>query len=621
MSDDPRPKRLRDPVHGYVNIPGELTNLVESPYLQRLRNISQNSRAVAAYPGLNGSRFEHALGTMEFSAQAWRNAWRNIWPAASKNGRKSDSTHLQMQDHFREDVEKALKASRRRAAGTYPADPYLDEVFPANPNRKQQVAWREEFPHILEVSVAAVGLLHDVGHPPFSHVLEPAFEAYAEPILGRETLRRLRKQERNVGPGHAQFHELAGGEIVWRILNTPEITSSFSTTVVWEIYTSRKGNAWSAAIHSLIDGEIDVDRLDYICRDAKRAGVEYHAIDTSRLLNSIELHADRGSADAKKGRSRGWLVGIGQHGISAVESLLMQRDQSYRWMIFHSKALLADTALSQAFEMALGYETERNADLSWLDYLNHWDDIHRSYTVDDHAVTTWLRAVLFRMCEEEHANCEIMLRLAHLWDAIDDRGVAAWRNYGEFLDAVGRDSNAIRAAMDSPTIDPGDASLRLMDGKVRRTANGQSHNGQPTNGSGQSLAQEFLLSIQDAWQGNPSAEIGGRPRIDREIQEYLNDNHGVVNGLPGMWLVAHRMKFKAIKTGEQPLSLWNGNSKEEFRSLSPIWDGLMQSNSRRPMIWAWFVPAPRSGPPSREDVQAIFVRALTVSIASQGSSN
>ncbi|WP_345204869.1 hypothetical protein [Fodinibacter luteus] len=558
---------------------------------------------------------------MEFSAQAWRNAWSNIWPAASKNGRENDSTHLQMQDLFREDVEKTLKASRRRAAGTYPADPYLDDVFPVNPSEKQQRAWREEFSHILEVSVAAVGLLHDVGHPPFSHVLEPAFEAYAEPILGRETLRRLRKQERNVGPGHAQFHELAGSEIVWRILNTPEIAHSFSSTLVWEIYTSRKGNAWSAAMHSLIDGEIDVDRLDYICRDAKRAGVEYHAIDTTRLLNSIELHADRGAAGAKKGRSRGWLVGIGQHGISAVESLLMQRDQSYRWMIFHSKALLADTALSQAFEMALRYEADRNVELNWLDYVNHWDGIHKSYTVDDHAVTTWLRRVLQSMFDEEHEDYETMLRLAHLWDAIDDRGVASWRNYGEFLDAVGRDSDAIRAAMDSAAIGSKDALLRVVDGKVRRSADGQSHIRQPSNGSGQSLAQEFLLWIQDSWQGNPSDEISGRPRIDRELQKFLNDRHKEVNGLPGIWLVAHRMKFKAIKTGEQPLSLWNGNSKEEFRSLSPIWDGLMQSNSRRPMIWAWFVPEPASSPPTREDVQAIFVRALTVSIASQGSSN
>ena len=41
--------------------------------------MSQNSRAAAAYPSLNGSRFEHALGTMHLSMKAWRIAWANFW--------------------------------------------------------------------------------------------------------------------------------------------------------------------------------------------------------------------------------------------------------------------------------------------------------------------------------------------------------------------------------------------------------------------------------------------------------------------------------------------------------------------------------------------------------------
>ena len=74
--DPPRRRVVRDPVHDYVEIPGELEPLVASAALQRLRNISQNGRANRRYPSLTGSRYEHALGTMHLARAGWQSAWR-----------------------------------------------------------------------------------------------------------------------------------------------------------------------------------------------------------------------------------------------------------------------------------------------------------------------------------------------------------------------------------------------------------------------------------------------------------------------------------------------------------------------------------------------------------------
>src|SRR4029453_14583594 len=76
--DDAPPRRrgVRDPVHDYVEVPGELEALVASAAVQRLRNISQNARANRRYPSLTGSRYEHALGTMHLAVAGWESAWR-----------------------------------------------------------------------------------------------------------------------------------------------------------------------------------------------------------------------------------------------------------------------------------------------------------------------------------------------------------------------------------------------------------------------------------------------------------------------------------------------------------------------------------------------------------------
>lgn len=71
-------KVIRDPIHDYVQIPVEIVPVVQLPHVQRLRYISQTANVRMAYPSLNGSRYEHALGTMHLAVRAWEAGWANI---------------------------------------------------------------------------------------------------------------------------------------------------------------------------------------------------------------------------------------------------------------------------------------------------------------------------------------------------------------------------------------------------------------------------------------------------------------------------------------------------------------------------------------------------------------
>src|SRR5204863_7726750 len=83
----------------------------------------------------------------------------------------------------------------------------------------------------------------------------------------------------------------------------------------------------ASPLQGLISGSIDLDKLDYLRRDAFMCGVSYGEIDVDRLINSLTLVTDPDS-----GRPA---VGIADKGLSALESLLFARYQMYRNVYWH----------------------------------------------------------------------------------------------------------------------------------------------------------------------------------------------------------------------------------------------------------------------------------------------
>ena len=291
-------KIINDPVFGFIKIPrGPLLQIVQHPLMQRLTRIKQLGLASVVYPAAQHTRFQHSIGAFHLMSEAIRS--------------------LQQK-------------------GIY--------IFDSE-----------------EEAVEAAILMHDIGHGPFSHVLENTLI-------------------------HGITHEEISLLMMEQINQEMNGALNLALMIFKDEYPKR-------FLHQLISSQLDVDRLDYLRRDSFFTGVTEGNIGSARIIKMLDVVDDKLVVNSK--------------GIYSIENFLTTRRLMYWQVYLHKTAVACEKVLVNTLLRAkylvmsggdvfappsLKYFLVNEVDADWFN--EHEEALHHYEMLDDNdiwsAIKVWM---------------------------------------------------------------------------------------------------------------------------------------------------------------------------------------------------------------------------------------
>ena len=289
-------KIINDPVFGFIKIPrGLLYDVVQHPLMQRLNRINQLGLASVVYPGARHTRFQHSLGAFHLTSEA--------------------VLSLQQKGNFIFDSE-------------------------------------------AEAVQAAI-LMHDIGHGPFSHVLE-----------------------------HTLIHGIAHEDISLMMMEKINRQTGGQLNLAISIF---RGEYPKQFLHQLISSQLDMDRLDYLRRDSFFTGVTEGNIGSARIIKMLNVVNDSLAVESK--------------GIYSIENFLTTRRLMYWQVYLHKTTVACEKVLvntlnrakaltRQGYDLfaspALKYFLQNEIDRAWFD--SHDEALQMYGDLDDSDIWSALKA-------------------------------------------------------------------------------------------------------------------------------------------------------------------------------------------------------------------------------------
>ena len=268
-------KIINDPVFGFINIPkGLIMEVVTHPAMQRLQRIKQLGLSSMVYPGAQHTRFQHSLGAFFLMTEA-------IQALRGKG--------VEITDHEAESVKLAI-------------------------------------------------LMHDIGHGPFSHVLENTIA----PGVHHEEISLMLMEKIN-------------GELGGKL--------DLAIRIYKDEYEKR-------FLHQLVSSQLDMDRLDYLRRDSFYTGVTEGNSGSARIIKMLDVKDDHLVVESK--------------GIYSIENFLTARRLMYWQVYLHKTSVVCEKMLTNTLTRAKEL-ARRGEELNVTPALRYfiYEDINRETFLSD----------------------------------------------------------------------------------------------------------------------------------------------------------------------------------------------------------------------------------------------
>jgi HD superfamily phosphohydrolase len=257
-------KVVVDSIHGDIHLTEREVKVIDTASFQRLRKLKQLAMAQMVYPTATISRFAHCIGALGTMIRILR--------AIKENG---------------VNLEQELEENLRLAA-----------------------------------------LLHDVGHYPYSHLMEKVdWIELTEDRIGKPT--HVMDAAKSKYPSHEEVGKLI-------VTNQPDLLEAIGNKerakAVADIFT--RSGAAEPQLSKLIHSSFDIDRWDYLLRDSHATGVPYGKIDINYLLNNLRVSKEK-------------VLGFEEKSLAALEHFLLARFFMHRVVYYHKTTFGLEEACRQ----------------------------------------------------------------------------------------------------------------------------------------------------------------------------------------------------------------------------------------------------------------------------------
>jgi len=279
---------IKDPIHGTLEVSDQETAVLDSSSCQRLRQIKQLGFAEYSFPGAVHNRYIHSLGVMHLAGRAF------------------------------------------------------DVIFKRHPF--SSVAVRDR----LRQAVRLAALLHDIGHGPLSHTTEEVMPQLSE--LKVDVYQKARAPGFVADGDRQANHEDYTIKFITDSSLTEILKGGFQDLSPLHVaclidrslssgddFFTDQGFNFRPILSQLVSSELDVDRMDYLERDAYFCGTNYGKVELSWLLGNLSLHRESGNV----------YLALDRRAMYTFEDFLISRHHMYLMVYFHHKSIIYEEMLTR----------------------------------------------------------------------------------------------------------------------------------------------------------------------------------------------------------------------------------------------------------------------------------